>query len=82
MKKVKLDLNAAKRLLKIGSDRKTVDRIVIFFIATILTTLISPVISYFTKITVDLLTETYALGNMQVCDRFFSVIAFVISLIE
>ena len=80
MKKVKPDLNAIKRLLKIGSDRKTVGRIVIFFVATVLATLISPVVSYFTKITIDLLTETYVLGNMQTCGRFFSVIALTIAL--
>ncbi len=80
MKKVKPDLNAIKRLLKIGSDRKTVGRIVISFVATVLATLISPVVSYFTKITIDLLTETYVLGDMQTCFRFFLVIALTVAL--
>lgn len=65
VKKVKPDLNAIKELLKIGSGKKTTTRLFVFFFTTIVTTLISPVLSYLSKIIIDLLSETYAMGNTK-----------------
>lgn len=78
MKKVKPDLNAVKRLLKIGGDKKTNVRLMVFFIVTIVTTLISPILSYLSKLIIDMLSETYLLGNRQL---FWSIGMVVISLL-
>lgn len=77
VKKVKPDLDAIKRLLKIGDSKKTNVRLLVFFIVTIVATLISPVLSYLSKVIIDMLSETYLLGNRQL----FGTIAVVVVLL-
>lgn len=75
MKKVKPDLNAIKGLLKIGSSKKTTTRLFVFFFATIVTTLISPILSYLLKIIIDILSETYLMGNTRLLQPIALTIA-------
>lgn len=75
MKKVKPDLNAIKCLLKIGGSKKTNERLLVFFIVTVVTTLISPILSYLSKVIIDLLSETYLLGDKQLFFRICMAVA-------
>ncbi|MBQ8175051.1 MAG: ABC transporter ATP-binding protein [Clostridia bacterium] len=73
MKKAKPDRRAIKALLKIGKGEKTRGRILVFFLAAAVATLVSPVLSYLSKLIVDMLSDTYISGSTEHSTALFAV---------
>lgn len=83
VKCVKPDINAAKSLLKIGGSTKTTQRIVMLCIVSLLTTMIGPVLSYISKLIIDLLTASSQKGNAELFPNVCNVVivSFVLTVV-
>ena len=74
MKYVKPDTNAIKSLFKIGGSKKTTHRIIVFCIVSLLITVIGPILSYTSKLIVDLLTESFQKGTAELFNNVLNTV--------
>lgn len=83
VKYVKPDMNAVRSLLKIGGSYSTNCHILLFCFVSLFTTLFGPMLSYMSKVLIDLFSVSFQRGNSELLTKVSVVIivSFILTVI-